>query len=152
MTPVIYFIVLAFELYAEVQMQVYNSAILLFITKPLLMILLMVWVYRSNFNQPKIKNLLILALMFSWLGDVFLMFLPWFEKSFLLGLGAFLLAHVFYINVFVQESQGLQKPPLLHMSLIIAYGVGLMLFLIHWQTPAFEKMKPAVFIYALVIL
>lgn len=69
-----------------------HTGILVF--KPLLMPLLMVVAFQSG-----IKNKWVfLALFFSLLGDVFLMFNG--ENYFIYGLGSFLIAHLFYILAF----------------------------------------------------
>ena len=87
---VIFFIVLAIEIYFSTTQQ--NN--LVKFTKPLLMPLLMFMALQLNIKE---RNLYI-ALFFSLLGDVFLMFGG--ELYFMLGLGSFLMAHVFYILLF----------------------------------------------------
>ncbi len=85
-----FFILLAIEIYFSTSHQ--NS--LVKITKPLLMPLLMLMAFQLNIKEKYIY----IALFFSLLGDVFLMFGG--ELYFMLGLGSFLLAHVFYILLF----------------------------------------------------
>jgi uncharacterized membrane protein YhhN len=63
------------------------------ITKPLLMILL-IGIYISA--VPAFVLFAVLAFAFGWLGDVFLMF-DYQSRFFLLGSGAFLVGHIFYI-------------------------------------------------------
>ncbi|MCP9765855.1 lysoplasmalogenase [Lacihabitans soyangensis] len=87
---VIFFIVLAVEIYFSTTHQ--NN--LVKFTKPLLMPLLIFMAFQLNIKE---RNLFI-ALFFSLLGDVFLMFGS--ELYFMLGLGSFLVAHVFYILLF----------------------------------------------------
>lgn len=65
-----------------------------FVFKPLLMPLLLVVAYQSGVKS----KMLYPALIFSFLGDVFLMFSG--ENYFIYGLGSFLLAHIFYIFSF----------------------------------------------------
>ncbi|MDO8368594.1 MAG: lysoplasmalogenase [Saprospiraceae bacterium] len=70
-------------------------------TKPLLMPLLGVWLIATaslRKEQSFLRNTVLGALVFSTLGDVLLMFSE--ALYFLLGLGSFLLAHVFYITAF----------------------------------------------------
>jgi uncharacterized membrane protein YhhN len=88
-----FFILLAIEIYFSTSHQ--NS--LVKITKPLLMPMLMLMAYQLNIKE----KYLYIALFFSLLGDVFLMFGG--ELYFMLGLGAFLLAHVFYILLFKDQ-------------------------------------------------
>lgn len=90
---VAFFIILAVEIYFSTT----NQNTLVKITKPLLMPLLMLMAFQFNIKE---KNLYI-ALFFSLLGDVFLMFGG--ELCFMLGLGSFLLAHVFYIFLFKSQ-------------------------------------------------
>lgn len=85
-----FFIFLAIEIYFSSSQQ--NS--LVKVTKPLLMPLLMLMAFQLNTKE----KYLYIALFFSLLGDVFLMFGG--ELYFMLGLGSFLLAHVFYILLF----------------------------------------------------
>ena len=78
-----------------------NSNPLVVTTKPLLMPLLIAWLLTAtnhSSNQSFLRRIVIAALVFSTLGDVFLMFSG--EMFFLLGLGFFLLAHLFYVVAF----------------------------------------------------
>jgi uncharacterized membrane protein YhhN len=88
-----FFILLAIEIFFSISHQ--NS--LVKITKPLLMPMLMLMSFQLNIKE----KYLYIALFFSLLGDVFLMFSG--ELYFMLGLGAFLLAHVFYILLFKSQ-------------------------------------------------
>ncbi|MBL7708473.1 MAG: lysoplasmalogenase, partial [Chitinophagaceae bacterium] len=75
-----------------------NSPWLEKITKPLLMIVMIIYFVSSvNTNSSALKKWIIAALVFSWLGDVLLMFQQEQPIFFLLGLSAFLIAHIFYI-------------------------------------------------------
>ncbi len=67
------------------------------VTKPLLMPFLigLVWQKNRSFNG---YQLLISALLFSWLGDILLMFSG--EMYFLAGLGAFFVAQLVYSRLF----------------------------------------------------
>jgi uncharacterized membrane protein YhhN len=74
--------------------------------KPFLMPSLFLYVYLND-SFPT-KKILLLALTFSWVGDVLLIFTnnnPWF---FITGLLAFLTAHIFYIVLF--SKLGILKP------------------------------------------
>ncbi len=70
------------------------------ISKPLLMPLLIGWLLYSGIRNVTKRNWIILALFFSWLGDVLLMFQEKDALFFILGLSAFLIAHLFYIVFF----------------------------------------------------
>ena len=67
-------------------------------TKPLLMVWLLVYFAIESSNRAhKLFWIIVFALIFSWLGDVMLMYQVKDAMYFMLGLGAFLIAHVFYI-------------------------------------------------------
>ncbi|MCD8540207.1 MAG: lysoplasmalogenase [Leadbetterella sp.] len=90
-TRLIFLVILLLEIYGSIAW--HRSLVL--ITKPLLMPLLM-WI---AWQEGITARMLFLALFFSFLGDVFLMFDGWFIP----GLVAFLLAHVSYILLFRKE-------------------------------------------------
>ena len=89
-----------------------------------------------------------LALFFSWSGDILLMFVSRNELFFLLGLGSFLLAHIFYIIFFhqVRVREGVKGNPWLLVIVVIYYGA-----LISWLSPYLGDMKIPVRIYGIVI-
>jgi uncharacterized membrane protein YhhN len=74
------------------------------VTKPLLMILLGLYYFTAS-AKGKERTLILPALFFSWLGDLLLLRdnQPLF---FMLGLGAFLTAHIFYILYFLRVGGG----------------------------------------------
>lgn len=69
-----------------------------FITKPLLMILLgcYCWWQAGGLYHP-VRNFIFMAIIFSWWGDVFLLF----AEFFIPGLISFLLAHILYTSFFL---------------------------------------------------
>jgi uncharacterized membrane protein YhhN len=78
---------------------------LMFSTKPLLMPSLAVWLIFGTSGGDKysyLRRMVLGALLFSTLGDMLLMFSG--GIFFLLGLGAFLLAHVCYVAAFLSIS------------------------------------------------
>jgi uncharacterized membrane protein YhhN len=84
-----------------------------YITKPLVIVLLLIWFYAiTGFRSQGF--LFALALIFSGLGDIFLM-LP--AGVFLLGLGAFFAAHLAYIAAF---NPTLPTSPLVAVILVVA--------------------------------
>lgn len=80
------------------------------ITKPLLVPFITLFYVSGTF--PLINIFLIVGLIFGWLGDVFLM-IGREGKWFILGLGSFLIGHIFYIVTFL-----LSIPNLLNFSLL----------------------------------
>ncbi len=76
------------------------------ISKPLLMIALLVffWSQSDNRKNERWVKFVTLALVFSWLGDVVLMFTHLNFLLFFAGLSAFLVAHIVYIFAFVKAT------------------------------------------------
>jgi len=71
----------------------------IYLTKPLIMLSIIVFYFLQTRNQRNFQDKLILvAFFFSMLGDTFLMFNG--EIYFMFGLGSFLITHLFYIFVF----------------------------------------------------
>lgn len=71
------------------------------LTKPLLLPVLILFFMQSTSAYPsKLRLFFIVALFFSWLGDVVLMFGDEKELFFILGLAFFLLTQLFYATVF----------------------------------------------------
>ena len=73
--------------------------LLRFITKPLLMIFLLVYFLGLSGSSKNNRQWIIAALFFSWLGDIFLMNKG--DDFFMAGLAAFLVAHLCYIVFFI---------------------------------------------------
>jgi len=69
--------------------------------KPLPLPFLLVSVY--NFEKFPTKSWLFNALIFSWLGDIILMFATNGELYFILGLISFLISHLLYIILFLKQ-------------------------------------------------
>ena len=107
-------------------------------TKPLLMPLLFLMAY-----QLKIKdNFLYLALIFSLLGDIFLMFGG--EIYFMLGLGSFLIAHVFYILLFKKQFK-------FNLLKSLPFAVATLTFLLFLKNDIDSKLLIPVVTYCIVI-
>jgi len=86
-----------------------GNEMLRYITKPSLMLLLIVLFISQTRNvSSSLKKWIILALAFSWVGDVSLMFDDVDEIFFITGLIAFLWAHIWYI-VFLQSVTKIEK-------------------------------------------
>ena len=71
---------------------------LMYIFKPLIIPILGLFYLKST---VKLNYLLIFGLFFSFLGDVFLLFNG--QLYFMLGLGSFLIAHLFYITIIMRK-------------------------------------------------
>lgn len=88
-----------------------ESVMLMVISKSLLMPALAVvyFVLCKQFEDHKLDWLIVLALVFSWGGDVALLKGHSDPQFFMMGLGSFLLAHVFYIVSFYRDMRRTTK-------------------------------------------
>jgi uncharacterized membrane protein YhhN len=120
-----------------------------FVTKPLLAIALLGYFFsRLRWKRSPWKWWIAGALGFSWLGDVLLLFEDRAALFFILGLSAFLLAHVCYSSFFnkVRRREGI-KANLVFLSFVAIYYAALMRLL----TPRLGSLKLPVWVYGLVI-
>ena len=119
-----------------------------FYLKPLLLLPLITAVILHP--KTSLKNLLIAALIFSWFGDVLLLFTKRSELYFIMGLVSFLTAHIFYAILFVKEirkANGKLKFKNVGLVFIILYLLSFMYVLF----PHLGSLKIPVIIYALAI-
>ncbi|MGV0653197.1 lysoplasmalogenase [Mycolicibacterium thermoresistibile] len=96
---------------------------------------------------PRERRRLIAALVFSAAGD-FLLALPWWEMSFLLGLSAFLIAHLFFLAALiplVRRSTG----RLVAAGVVVAACLGLLVWF--WPQLLAEGMAVPVTLYIAVL-
>jgi uncharacterized membrane protein YhhN len=143
----LYFIVLALDMLAIAVHLPYPR----YVTKPLLMVLLAFhyWSEAINLQQP-VRNLIFAALIFSWWGDMLLMFEHDSNMFFISGLICFLLAHLAYTAFFlkVEHDEYFVKPRHITWTcLSLVYAIGL-LYLLY---PNMAELRVPVTIYALVI-
>lgn len=97
------------------------------------------------------KNILLSALLFSWIGDVILLFADIAEIYFILGLLSFLIAHLSYCVLFNKQIIGeIQINKILFAvgSLLIAFYLTAMILVL---IPRLGELKIPVIIYAAVI-
>jgi len=90
----------------------YNDYLpLIFATKPLLMVTLFVWFYlqTKGYSGNKYRKYLLISIVFAFGGDTFLMFFPFDEIFFLLGLGSFLIGQLFYVFAFSNSIKNSNK-------------------------------------------
>lgn len=118
-------------------------------TKPLLMpLLFVVFMSQAGTKHHPFKVWIILALLFSWIGDLLLMFQLKGSVFFLSGLVSFLLAHIAYIIFFHRIRVAKKVKPRLWILLVVAaYYAVLISFLTTWL----GSMLLPVRIYGLVI-
>ncbi len=123
------------------------------IAKPTLMILLGLYYFTSTSGGYR-SNVVLAALFFSFLGDTFLLFDKDNSLYFMLGLGAFLVAHIFYIVAFRQERyeenhdslQRVQKLRIAFPVILAATGLVVVLY------PNLGDLRVPVIAYATVIM
>src|SRR5688572_17778595 len=142
---IFFFIILIADLFA-VQL---NYKIAEYIFKPLIAIwLLAYFILQLRAVRSNLKKWIIAALLFSWLGDVLLMLPDDNSFFFLLGLSAFLVAHVFYILFFhfIRVKENVKSRWWLLLIVALYY-----LILISFLSPHLGDMKLPVRIYAIVI-
>ena len=111
-------------------------------------LLIAFFIFQTKDFSSFLKKWIILALIFSWAGDVLLMFESTNGNFFIFGLVAFLIAHVFYILFYekVIRKEGLGKNYWWFLPVIIYY-----IDLIYILSPNLGDMKLPVRIYGIVI-
>lgn len=141
----VYFLIYFIVALTDLLLIYFNHAPLRWFTKPLLMPLLFLIVWNNRTIIPLYKWML-LGLIFSWAGDVFLMN----KALFIPGLISFLLAHVCYISYFLQIGKPkkglLQQQPLFGLPVLIY--ITLFLWLLF---PFLDTMKIPVTVYGITI-
>ena len=115
-----------------------------YVTKPLLMILLGVYVYTLGL-KPAVRNALLFTLLFAWLGDVFLLIPGNSALYFQLGLGAFLIMQFAYVRQFIKLG-ALRWSYFIIPVLVYVFGF---LWFLYPNLPA--ALLPPVILYALAL-
>lgn len=110
-------------------------------TKPLLLPLI-TWIYylKTKNNCVLLNNAFVLGLLFSFLGDLLLLF----DWGLLPGLGSFLIAHICYIISFRRAIRGKKW---FFIPFILVY-LGLLLY---YLFPHLAEMKVPVILYGMTI-
>jgi uncharacterized membrane protein YhhN len=122
-------------------------------TKPFLIpLLILFFLLQVRTVQKSFTRLIVVALLFSWIGDVILMFQHLDAGFFLSGLVSFLLAHVCYIFAFrktsVHHRQTILKENPWLALLFVIYGIGVFLLIQN----GLNEMKVPVIFYMVIIL
>ena len=91
---------------------------------------------------------IIAALIFSWMGDILLLFESADAQFFIFGLAAFLMAHIYYIVFFhrIRMAENIKSNPWLLVIVVLYYAA-----LMHWLSPYLYDMKWPVRVYGIVI-
>ncbi len=121
--------------------------------KPMIMPLLAVMAVANGiFQKRSIAMFTLTALFFSWIGDILLMFQEAKPVFFVFGLGAFLLAHIFFIVVYKKATATSGKINGITNTIIRTLIIsGYTLFLIAVVYDNLGEMKIPVILYAVVI-
>ena len=126
-----------------------KNDILVYVAKPLIVIALIVYFLFATWKtESRFMKIISQALIFSWLGDVVLMFESFNDKFFLIGLISFLFAHLIYIRFFsiVRMKEKIKMKPGL-ILLVVVYYSGLIYLLFN----VLHEMKIPVMVYGIVI-
>lgn len=126
-----------------------NSEVIQFICKPLLMIVLAAYfISQTRIVSTSLKKWIIAGLIFSWAGDVLLLFQVKDALFFLPGLSAFLIAHIFYIIFFytIRIKENIKSNLWLLLIVVVYYAA-----LITLLSPYLGEMKLPVRVYGIVI-
>src|SRR3954468_21730348 len=149
MKKTIWIILFAVVLLIDLVSVYLNNESLPFVTKPLLMPLLAIYLLQQTSSAvSSLKVWIFLALFFSWLGDIFLLFEERGSNFFLFGLSAFLVAQVFYIVFFhnIRMREYIRGNALLLLFVIVYYSI-----LISVLSPYLGNMRLPVRIYGVVL-
>jgi len=122
----------------------FDLQILYLAAKPLLMITLLLYFIAATKGYPSWRVYVVIALVFSWAGDVFLIS----NDMFIAGLASFLMAHVFYIIAY--HKTGAASGELRPLDVIKFALFGAVLIWILY--PGLGDMLIPVLIYALLLL
>jgi len=142
----VYFFALAVEIFANLS----GNLRLQYVSKPSLMLILIFYFLVNARKLAAEKYLILFAFVFSWLGDVLLLFDKQYKSFFIYGLAAFLVAHVFYIFYFLRiRRRNLVErfPNALIFAAIAAYSLALFAVI----APNVKNLLIPVGIYAVVI-
>lgn len=137
----------------ELISQIVNLGYLHVMVKPLLLIWLILFYYNSV-GREQVSRTVLLALGFSWLGDVLLLFQEKNELFFVSGLLSFLVAHLYFIFSYRQfmtddKSKALLGVQRFRFSFpIILAGTGLITVLY----AHLGYLKVPVIVYALILV
>lgn len=143
----LFFIVFAIQLYAEYR----DHAGLRLFSKPLIVLVLMVWLYTDSGIKSRFNARIFTGLGFALAGDVLLMLQGNNSSFFIFGLIAFLLCHIFYIAAFNvdRKADAMAKNPFFLWAIIVFgfFCAGLFFYL----QPHLGALQYPVLVYAIII-
>jgi uncharacterized membrane protein YhhN len=126
-----------------------GNKLLQWICKPVLIpVLIGYFLFSTQTISSPLKKWVVLALLFSWAGDILLMVTINPSLFFILGLSAFLIAHLFYILFYhsIRLREQIPGKVVLLLPVVIYYFA-----MMSWLNPYLGGMKLPVRIYAVVI-
>jgi uncharacterized membrane protein YhhN len=142
----IYLSALAAECFANVT----GNLALQFVSKPSLMLILIVYFFGETRKLNDLKYLITGALFFSWLGDVVLLLDKVYKNLFVFGLVSFLVAHIFYIFYFWRvRNYNLDRKAIKPFVLIAVAAYSATFYAALF--PSLANMKIPVLVYSAVI-
>ena len=142
---ILFFIIVLIELLTGSIESLQNAH---YLAKPAIIIsLIFLFVKTSESLSKPLRRLTLLALCFSLIGDVLLLFVDQSEHLFTLGLVAFLTAHIMYVLLFLKH-RNKEKSPFTFVLLLLIYATSLFYFL----KDGLGVMLIPVTVYMLVIL
>lgn len=126
-----------------------TTAWMQYASKPLLLLVLSGWLIHATAGSAnRLKLWVLSALLFSWAGDVLLMFEKIKPDFFIAGLAAFLIAHLFYIIAL----NGMRKNWHIKINwLLLIPVIGFYAAMMYVLYPRLGNLKVPVIVYALVI-
>jgi len=144
-----YLFVFGMLLLVDVSAIAMNQEDLRFFSKPLLMPFLSAYFLQNVSSRSFLRDCILAALFFSWTGDVLLMFQTKTQPIFfLLGLSAFLVAHLCYIGFYhrIRITENIKGRWWLVM--IVAFYYAMLITLLY---PDLGDMRIPVLVYGIVI-
>jgi len=127
----------------------------MYIFKPLIMIWIgSYFLFHAKSIDKKVVRITLAAFLFSWLGDILMMFTEKGDIFFASGVFVFLIAQVFYIILFLKTINLSGKKPFLRKNpyWLIAYIAYGLLFAILLYDNLDASLRIAIFIYMAAIL
>ncbi|MFM9909290.1 MAG: lysoplasmalogenase [Chitinophagaceae bacterium] len=138
------------DLITEIIAIYYNLTNVRLFTKPLLMISNGLFIWQQVIVDKKIKLFLLFAIGFSLVGDIFLLFEKSNNSNFIFGLVSFLLAHIFYILLFLHARKS-HLPKRRWNPFFITVILVYVAILFYILGPNLRALKIPVLIYSLIL-
>jgi len=140
-------VVFLLQLYAEYA----GNINLRFFSKPLIVLVLLAWLYSSTQLKGRFHKRIFVGLIFALAGDALLMLQQQSNNFFIYGLLAFLLCHIFYIRAFILDHKSNphhKNPYFLWAVIVFGLFCGGLFF---YMQPYLGAMRFPVLVYAIVI-